>query len=350
MTESLKDIILNEEASDLYELLGLEKSATQSDIKKAYYRLALKHHPDRHANATQEQQKEESRKFQALSFAYHVLNTPAKREKYDRTGETSDDLFEINEGGVKYGWDAYFKDLWDDNVNAESIEAFRDKYQNSAEERKDLLDSYEKHEGDMDRIMADIPCSTANDEERFCKIIKEAIDADQICLYKKFTATSSKAATARRRKAAEREAKEAEEMARKLGLNDKLYKNNNSSIINNEINDHNSNSSEDALKQIIKKRAQKRTSEFLENMEKKYGAGSSNNSNNIGNNSGNNRSKKRKTGAKKSKEEKHGDDWVVDDDYGEEVTNDYKEPTEEEFLAIRERITAGKKKGKKQGK
>ncbi|CAG8583017.1 701_t:CDS:2 [Ambispora gerdemannii] len=264
MTDSLKDIISGEDIGDLYELLGLENSATQNDIKKAYYRLALKHHPDKHANATQEQQKEESRKFQALSFAYHVLSTPAKREKYDRTGETSDDLFE---DGVKYGWDAYFKDLWNDIVNAESIEAFRDKYQNSAEERKDLLDSYEKHEGDMDRIMADIPCSTADDEARFCKIIKEAIAADQIRSYKKFTTTSSKAATARRQKDAEREAKEAEEIARKLGLKDK---------------------------------------------NKKYEG-----------------------------------DWVVDDDCGEEVTNDYKEPTEEEFLAIRERITAGKKKDPK---
>jgi molecular chaperone DnaJ len=66
---------------DYYELLGVDRNATQEDIKKAYRRLALKYHPDRNPG-----DKEAEQKFKEISEAYDVLSDPEKRANYDRFG------------------------------------------------------------------------------------------------------------------------------------------------------------------------------------------------------------------------------------------------------------------------
>ncbi|HLS11803.1 MAG TPA: DnaJ C-terminal domain-containing protein [Flavobacteriaceae bacterium] len=67
---------------DYYKILGVAKSATQADIKKAYRKLARKYHPDVNPNDA-----EAEAKFKELSEAYEVLNDPEKRKKYDEYGE-----------------------------------------------------------------------------------------------------------------------------------------------------------------------------------------------------------------------------------------------------------------------
>lgn len=67
---------------DYYKILGLGKSATQADIKKAYRKLARKLHPDLNPN-----DKEAQRKFQQLNEANEVLSDPEKRKKYDQYGK-----------------------------------------------------------------------------------------------------------------------------------------------------------------------------------------------------------------------------------------------------------------------
>jgi len=74
---------------DLYEVLGVAKSASDSDIKKAYYKLANKFHPDRATDASQKKDYEE--KFREATSAYNVLKDSAKRQKYDKYGITDDD-------------------------------------------------------------------------------------------------------------------------------------------------------------------------------------------------------------------------------------------------------------------
>jgi len=65
---------------DYYEVLGVERDATDDDIKKAFRKLAFKYHPDRNAEdgATD--------KFKEINEAYEVLSTPDKRASYDRFG------------------------------------------------------------------------------------------------------------------------------------------------------------------------------------------------------------------------------------------------------------------------
>ena len=59
---------------DFYQTLGIAKNSTDAEIKKAYRRLAMKHHPDRNpGNATSEE------KFKEAKEAYEVLSDPQKR-------------------------------------------------------------------------------------------------------------------------------------------------------------------------------------------------------------------------------------------------------------------------------
>ncbi len=70
---------------DYYEVLGVNRNASDSDLKKAYRRLAMKYHPDRNAGAEAEQ------KFKEAKEAYEVLNDPKKRSAYDQFGHAGVD-------------------------------------------------------------------------------------------------------------------------------------------------------------------------------------------------------------------------------------------------------------------
>src|SRR5215469_6381155 len=67
---------------DYYKVLGVDKNATEDEIKKAYRKLARKHHPDLNPN-----DKEAHKKFQQLNEANEVLSDPEKRKKYDQYGK-----------------------------------------------------------------------------------------------------------------------------------------------------------------------------------------------------------------------------------------------------------------------
>ena len=77
-------------AKDYYEILGVEKNATQEEIKKAYRNLALKYHPDRNPD-----DKVAAEKFTEAAEAYDTLGDEKKRKEYDMFGTTSN----MNGGG-----------------------------------------------------------------------------------------------------------------------------------------------------------------------------------------------------------------------------------------------------------
>jgi molecular chaperone DnaJ len=71
------------EKKDYYGILGVSKTATQDEIKKAYKRLAKKYHPDRNAG-----DESAENRFKEISEAYHLLSDPEKRKQYDMFGRT----------------------------------------------------------------------------------------------------------------------------------------------------------------------------------------------------------------------------------------------------------------------
>lgn len=97
---------------DYYKILGVDKNASQDDIKKAYKKLARKHHPDLNPNDP-----DAKRRFQEINEANEVLSDPEKRKKYDQYGEhwQHADQFEAQQqqyrqqyGGAGGGGGAYW--------------------------------------------------------------------------------------------------------------------------------------------------------------------------------------------------------------------------------------------------
>ncbi|NMB48309.1 molecular chaperone DnaJ [Candidatus Kuenenbacteria bacterium] len=77
-------------AKDYYDILGVSRSATQEEIKKAFRKLAHEHHPDKASG--------NEAKFKEINEAYQVLNNPDKRKQYDQFGQTFNSA-----GGQSYG-------------------------------------------------------------------------------------------------------------------------------------------------------------------------------------------------------------------------------------------------------
>ncbi len=94
-------------ADDLYEVLGVSRSATAEEIKKAYRRLARQHHPD----ANPDDPGAEAR-FKQVAEAYEVLSDPAKRQRYDQFGSVGGpgggDMGDAFGGGLGDIFDAFF--------------------------------------------------------------------------------------------------------------------------------------------------------------------------------------------------------------------------------------------------
>ena len=69
---------------DYYDILGVSRAATESDLKKAYRKLAMQHHPDRNPG-----DKAAEQKFKEINEAYEVLKDPSKRAAYDHFGHAA---------------------------------------------------------------------------------------------------------------------------------------------------------------------------------------------------------------------------------------------------------------------
>lgn len=74
---------------DYYEVLGVDKNASEDDIKKAFKKAAMKYHPDRFANASDAERKEAEEKFKEVNEAYQVLSDSKRKQQYDQFGHAA---------------------------------------------------------------------------------------------------------------------------------------------------------------------------------------------------------------------------------------------------------------------
>lgn len=84
--------------NDYYSLLGLTKSASEQDIKKAYRKLALQYHPDRNKG-----DKKAEEKFKEVTKAYEVLSDPQKKQTYDQFGAAAFEQGGMGGAGGPFG-------------------------------------------------------------------------------------------------------------------------------------------------------------------------------------------------------------------------------------------------------
>jgi DnaJ family protein C protein 9 len=199
---------------------------------------------------------EATTKFQEIAFAYAVLSDPIRRKRYDVTGSTAESL-SIDQD---FSWASFYDEQFRDIVTSDAIEAFSKAYKGSDEEKDDVLAAYENGKGEWGFIYETVMLSNPlEDEERFAGYIEEAIEKGEV---EKFTAYTkeSKRAKKERMNAAKGEAAEAEELAKKLEVHDKLFKKGKASKDN----------GEDALKALIQGRSKDRGS-FFDHLEAKYG-------------------------------------------------------------------------------
>ncbi|KAM3862696.1 dnaJ homolog subfamily C member 9 [Diretmus argenteus] len=227
--------------SNLYEVLGTVKEATDADIRRSYYKVSLRVHPDR---APEDPLATE--KFQVLGKLYAVLSDKEQRAVYDEQGVVDEESDILSQDR---SWEDYWRVLFP-KITVQDIQEFESKYKGSEEEREDVIQLYIQHQGDMDAITASALCCSQDDEPRLCSILRSAIKAGEITAFPAFTRESDKKKKARKKRA-DKEREEAEEMQKELGLGDQ----------------------EDSLAMVLKQRQQSREqnfNSFLSDLEAKY--------------------------------------------------------------------------------
>lgn len=224
-TPSEKSPLKSKSTSNFYEMLEVHKNVSQKEIRKAYYKLALKYHPDRISPTCEEASKKEiESKFKGIGFAYEVLSSADKREMYDRNPlafeEGSSDISKFTELFTK--------------ITTQDIDDFKNHYIGSAEELEDIMASYMRNFGDIVKITEEIFFGSVHEEDRYLEIIKRQISHEILPDY----LSNGKSPDSHRKKVlrlkkAEKEAKEADTYAKKLGLFDSKDGSNLTALIQN---------------------------------------------------------------------------------------------------------------------
>ena len=115
---------------DYYEVLGVSKTASADEIKKAYRTLAFKYHPDRNAG-----NKEAEEKFKEITAAYDVLSDEGKRRNYDLGGYSTNDYSNSSQQQYQRQYqytyaDPFGQDFWQNFAGSNMQNQTQNQYQN----------------------------------------------------------------------------------------------------------------------------------------------------------------------------------------------------------------------------
>ncbi|KAL9005541.1 MAG: hypothetical protein Q9188_001702 [Gyalolechia gomerana] len=192
---------------DPYATLNLTPSASPSDIKTAYKKFALRHHPDK---VPPSERTTAHSTFQRIALAYAILSSSHRRNLYDNTGSISEALAANDDD---FDWLSFFRTQYS-SLSASALNNFSSSYKQSDEERKDVLTAYTKHEGKMGKVYEEVMLSNPlEDEIRFREIIDGAVQTGEVEGYHAYVNETKKSKDGRMKKA-RREAEQAEQAAR----------------------------------------------------------------------------------------------------------------------------------------
>lgn len=200
---------------NVYELFKVEKTALEKDITKAYYKIALKVHPDR---VPESEKVEATEKFKVLAKLHQVLTTKDKRALYDEQGIVGDDDDEAFGASWLELWRQFFKPISDEDINN-----YERQYIGSEIEKTDIKKAYLNGKGDKDFMFDTVPFMTVESEPRVAEIVQVMIDSEEVPEYELFT-KEPKAKKNRRHRKYKREEGEAEQLKSQLSLEQQIMK------------------------------------------------------------------------------------------------------------------------------
>lgn len=194
---------------DPYVELGVVLDDTPATIKRAYYKLCLKYHPDK---LSEEERVKHKDKFERIQFSYSVLGDVDKRARYDATGS-----LEVSESDVN--WTDIFR-RESEQVTEEMIEKDKSEYQGSKDEYDDILDAFKYYEGAFAKLFEAIPhLEFSEDEEaRVYEIVSTMVSQNEVSTtdaWKKYQKGRAKEVKRMKRQAA-KESREAEVLQKQL--------------------------------------------------------------------------------------------------------------------------------------
>lgn len=212
-------------------------------------------------------------KFQEIAFAYAILSDERRRKRYDTTGNTAESL-DIDDDA--FNWIDFFRAQWAEAVTGERLNNFKSTYQNSDEEKRDVLAAYRSSKGKLNSIFNAVMLSNPlDDEDRFRGYIDQAIEDEDVEAYDAYV-HEPKAAREKRFKRAKKESEGAKEHAKTLGVYDSLFgegKGGKPGKSGKASKKAKADAAEPDLAALIQQRAKGRAGTFLENLEAKYARG-----------------------------------------------------------------------------
>ncbi|CAG9770440.1 unnamed protein product [Ceutorhynchus assimilis] len=162
--------------SNFYEVLNVDKNASERDIKKSYHKLSLLIHPDK---VEQNHKEEATEKFKILCKIHSILQDERKRRIYDKYGY-------FDEGtDIAFNWKDYWLSVFN-KIELKDIQKYEEEYVGSETERRDIKWAYETSKGSMDFILDAVEFSNFESQPRIIEIVREMVDNGKVKEYERF--------------------------------------------------------------------------------------------------------------------------------------------------------------------